>query len=104
MCTLEDVLTYDASGDYMDIDDIMVTQSPMACVTIPPLRRLGFLDKSCTKEDIDANTKLDLPCWMIEVSPFFSLTFEWHTCHLLNERFRIRCSELLMFSIHQELQ
>jgi hypothetical protein len=67
MCSLQQVLDFDFTGQFLDVDDILLTDAPISCVLDVPLMRLGYLDKSSIKEHIEPNIKLDLPAWMVEV-------------------------------------
>ncbi|CAG9800516.1 unnamed protein product [Chironomus riparius] len=51
--------------NYFSIDDIIVTQEKIPCITEQELSNLGFLDQSHSSTDLKANQEVQLPLWYI---------------------------------------
>jgi len=53
------------SDSYFDIDDILATQERIPCKFEVPVYNLGFLDASSESADLAADTKMELPLWLV---------------------------------------
>jgi GINS complex subunit 3 len=51
--------------NYYSIEDILVTQEKVPCVTEQELNNLGFLDQSEPSANLKANHEIELPLWYI---------------------------------------
>ncbi|XP_038211345.1 DNA replication complex GINS protein PSF3 [Zerene cesonia] len=53
-------------SNYLSITDILVSNEKVPCKFLHDLPKMGFLDPSCTEEDLKAGTNLEIPLWLAE--------------------------------------
>ncbi|XP_055627772.1 DNA replication complex GINS protein PSF3 [Toxorhynchites rutilus septentrionalis] len=51
--------------NYYSIDDVMVTQERIQCLTLREVYQMGFLDSSQKLEHLEKNVQLELPLWYL---------------------------------------
>jgi GINS complex subunit 3 len=51
--------------NYFSIEDILVTQEKVPCITEQELNKLGFLDASESSMNLKANQEIELPLWYV---------------------------------------
>ncbi|CAK1552955.1 unnamed protein product [Leptosia nina] len=54
------------ANNYLSISDILVSNEKVPCRFLHDLPKLGFLDPSCTEEDLKAGTSVEIPLWLAE--------------------------------------
>ncbi|CAH4029163.1 DNA replication complex GINS protein PSF3 [Pieris brassicae] len=51
---------------YLSVTDILVSNEKVPCKFLHDLPKLGFLDPSCTDDDLKAGTSVEIPIWLAE--------------------------------------
>lgn len=54
----------DMDSNYLDIDDILSTSIKVTCKMKHPVHKLGFIDATGDCENLEKDTKLELPLWL----------------------------------------
>ncbi|XP_026321029.1 DNA replication complex GINS protein PSF3 [Hyposmocoma kahamanoa] len=55
-----------AHSNYLSITDILVTNEKVPCKFLHDLPKMGFLDPSCTEDDLRAGSNVEIPLWLAE--------------------------------------
>ncbi|RLN84047.1 hypothetical protein BBJ28_00008223 [Nothophytophthora sp. Chile5] len=75
------------SGGYFDIDEILASDERVKCTFATDAQGCGYLDASCTEEDLESGSVVELPLWLAEtLATRGDVTVE--VPHYLTKRFR----------------